>query len=91
MCGGVCYRQNHTDCWVWATPVIFGLDEAVWAQNEPNRAGRNENCMALWDNTNWYSVDIKCALALMYLCKRDVYTTNLMQPTLGQVYQTTLC
>ena len=83
--------KNHEDCWVWATPVISRVDEAVWASDEPNNSGGNENCMDLKETGYWYINDDPCTSEYMYLCKRDVLSTNLMQPTLDEVNETTLC
>ena len=83
--------ENHEACWVWATPVISTVHSGNWHTGEPNNKNNKEHCLTMGRYRSLRYIDLPCNNAQQFLCKLFSQNSNVVQPSLNKVYNTSLC
>lgn len=71
--GGVATIPKSRNGWFWSSSGKSINYMLKWSPNEPNNAGGNENCLAIWNpNGQWEYNDANCdssGPAVLFICQ----------------------
>ncbi|XP_078283857.1 macrophage mannose receptor 1 [Rhinoraja longicauda] len=71
---GLVVGLDKTIKWIDNSPVIY----VAWAQNEPNFANNDENCVTMYTNMGFWN-DVNCGHPFPFICERSNSSINTTQ------------